>query len=142
MKKNNKGFSLIELLVVISIIALLATISIVSVNSLRTKSRDTRRLADIKQLQAALQMYYMDHHAYPVGEIATNTILSDNGFSTSASGNIYLSSVPTNPAPANEGLCTGNPAYNYDQINDGASYSLSFCHSVRGPLVATPATNN
>ena len=142
MKKNNKGFSLVELLVVAGIIGLLATISVISVNSLRVKSRDTRRLADIKQIQAALQMYYMDHHSYPAGQIASGTVLSDNGFSLNPSGNVYLRPVPTNPIPANDGLCPVNSVYTYNQLSSGASYSLSFCHSIKGATTVTPSTNN
>lgn len=141
MKKNKKGFTLIELLIAVSIIGLLATISVVAFNSVRTKARDTRRMADIKQIQATLQMYYMDHHSYPTGEIGTNTVLSGGGFSTTPSGEIYLSKVPTNPIPANEGLCVGNPPYIYTQQDNGAFYSLSYCHSVNGTTIVTPTTN-
>ena len=141
MKKNKKGFTLIELLIAVSIIGLLAAISVVAFNSIRIKSRDARRMADIKQIQATLQMYYMDHHLYPIGEIGTNTVLADNGFSANPSGEIYLSKVPTNPAPANEGLCTGGLPYVYTQKDDGASYTLSYCHSVNGPTIVTPSSN-
>lgn len=56
--KKNKGFTLIELLVVIAIIAVLASIVLVSLNTARIKGRDARRIADIKSLQVALEMYY------------------------------------------------------------------------------------
>lgn len=56
MKLNKKGFTLIELLVVIAIIGLLATVSIVSLNSARVKSRDAKRLSDVKQLATILEM--------------------------------------------------------------------------------------
>lgn len=52
------GFSLIELLVVISIIALLASVILVQVSNARRKSRDTNRIANIKQLQTALALYF------------------------------------------------------------------------------------
>lgn len=45
-----KGFTLVELLVVIAIIALLSTLSVVALNSARAKSRDARRLSDIRQI--------------------------------------------------------------------------------------------
>ena len=51
------AFTLIELLVVIAIIGILSTLSVVSFNSARQKSRDTRRVADIRQIQTALEMY-------------------------------------------------------------------------------------
>jgi prepilin-type N-terminal cleavage/methylation domain-containing protein len=62
--KNKRGFTLIELLVVISIIGLLATIVLVSLNSARIKARDSRRKADLKQLEIALELNYDKHGAY------------------------------------------------------------------------------
>lgn len=59
MFKNTKnGFTLIELLVVIAIIGILASVVLASLNSARKKSRDARRVADVKQIQLALEMYY------------------------------------------------------------------------------------
>ena len=52
-----KGFTLIELLVVIAIIGILASVVLASLNSARKKSRDARRVADIKQIQLALELY-------------------------------------------------------------------------------------
>lgn len=61
-----KGFTLIELLVVIFIIGLLASIIIVAVSSARAKGRDSRRVADIKSVQTALEMYNDTNGSYPV----------------------------------------------------------------------------
>ena len=57
-KLNNLGFTLIELLVVISIIGFLATASMVVFNSVRMKARDARKIADFKNIQTALYMFY------------------------------------------------------------------------------------
>lgn len=60
------GFTLIELLVVIAIIGVLASIVLASLNTARRKSRDARRVADIKQLQLALELYFdANSSAYP-----------------------------------------------------------------------------
>lgn len=53
-----KGFTLIELLVVIAIIGVLASVVLASLNSARKKSRDARRVADVKQVQLALELYF------------------------------------------------------------------------------------
>lgn len=65
---NEQGFSLIELLVVISIIGLLSSLAVVSLNGARQKARDAVRKADMAQLRTALNMYYDDHPTtgYPV----------------------------------------------------------------------------
>ena len=66
-RKSSRGFTLIELLVVIAIIGLLSSVVLASLNGARVKSRDARRLADLKQLQIALELYYSSqtNGAYP-----------------------------------------------------------------------------
>ena len=64
-KKSAKGFTLIELLVVIAIIGILSSVVLASLNTARLKSRDTRRVADIKQIQLALALYFDSNAAYP-----------------------------------------------------------------------------
>jgi prepilin-type N-terminal cleavage/methylation domain-containing protein len=54
---KKKGFTLVELLVVIAVISLLSSIILASLNTARKKSRDARRIADIKQLQLAEELY-------------------------------------------------------------------------------------
>lgn len=64
--KQNFGFTLIELLVVISIIGLLSSVVLVSLNSARIKARNMKRIANMKQLATALNIYYMKNNAWPV----------------------------------------------------------------------------
>lgn len=59
------GFTMIELLVVISIIGLISVASIVALNGARAKARDARRYNDLKVIKKALDLYYFDHGAYP-----------------------------------------------------------------------------
>ena len=57
-KRNTRnGFTLIELLVVVAVIALLATIMLGTLGSARQQARDSKRLADLKQLQTTLELY-------------------------------------------------------------------------------------
>lgn len=58
---KEKGFTLIELLIVIAIIGLLSSVVLASLSSARTKSRDSKRLEDMKQLQLAIEMYADDN---------------------------------------------------------------------------------
>ncbi|MBI3577580.1 prepilin-type N-terminal cleavage/methylation domain-containing protein [Candidatus Gottesmanbacteria bacterium] len=88
------GFSLMELLVVISIIAVLVTISAVSYTTVNKRSRDTKRKSDIEQLRNALEMYRAENSSYPnvgSGNFSNATNLSINLVST------YISAIPADP---------------------------------------------
>lgn len=65
IRRKNAGFTLIELLVVIAIIGILASVVLASLNSARKKGRDARRVADIKQIQLGLELYYDAIGKYP-----------------------------------------------------------------------------
>ncbi|MDP3794953.1 MAG: prepilin-type N-terminal cleavage/methylation domain-containing protein [bacterium] len=83
MKRANKGFTLIELLVVIAIIGILATIVLVSLGTARQRARDARRIADVRQIALALQLYHEDNGEYvdALSELAPT----------------YMKTVPTDP---------------------------------------------
>lgn len=76
---TGKGFTLVELLVVISIISLLSSVVFASVNSARAKARDARRVAELNQIRLALGLYYDDKNAYP-GDPSTYYWISDNNY--------------------------------------------------------------
>jgi len=82
---KRKGFTLVEILVVIAIIGILASVVLASMGGARSKGRDTKRISDVKQLQLALQLYYdANVNKYP----AALTSLTTSGF---------ISSIPTDP---------------------------------------------
>jgi type II secretion system protein G len=62
---TNRGFTLIELLVVVAIIGLLSTMAVIAFGSVRSRARDARRKADLKQLSNAAELYFMNNDAYP-----------------------------------------------------------------------------
>lgn len=61
-----RGFTLIELLVVFGIIALMSTLLIASMSTYRIRARDAARLSDVRQIQNALEIYYVENKGYPV----------------------------------------------------------------------------
>jgi len=124
--RHTKGFTLVELLVVIAIIGVLSTLAVVSLNNARQKSRDAKRVSDVKQVQTALELYFADSNSYPAGSAltlggATAQALSGAGFSAtgSATGTTYMGQVPSNPSP-------GGASYSYTQTSSGVSYQIVF----------------
>lgn len=74
MKK--RGFTLIEILVVVFIIGLLASIIVVIMDKNRAAARDARRKADLRTIQNALESYYAINQVYPLWK---TTMLPPNG---------------------------------------------------------------
>jgi general secretion pathway protein G len=115
--KRNRGFTLIELLVVIAIIAILSTVVMAGLNSARMKGRDAKRLSDIKQVQAALELYTDSCSGYPgnaAGALAQGTADGGPGLGIAETDTCpaattfgtYMAQVPANPGPGGDG-------YNY-----------------------------
>lgn len=70
---HKQGFTLIELLVVIAVIGILSSVIMASLNSARVKARDVKRLADVRQIQTAVQLYYDDYGTFPTDNGSCNT---------------------------------------------------------------------
>ncbi|MCU0679963.1 MAG: type II secretion system GspH family protein, partial [Planctomycetes bacterium] len=143
-ERKINAFTLIELLVVIAIIAILTTLSVLALQSAREKARNSKRIADIKQLKTALELYYNDANGYPpASAFVTGSALS---YTDSQSGqvNTYINQIPSSPIPA-DGDCTQqNNSYSYSSANP-STYTLSYClggntQSIPdGINIATPA---
>jgi len=124
MRLNKKAFTLIELLVVIAIIGILTTIAVVALNNARSKARDVKRTADIKQTQTALEMFFNDQGRYPTStEWNSGSLFSTSSYGTTT----YLSAIPTAPTPADGGCNNGYNTFAYSASPDGSSYTLGYC---------------
>src|SRR3989338_4895546 len=101
-KTKNKGFTILEILVVLAIGALILSFVFVSYRDLKAKSRDSRREHDIKQIQNSLDLY-----------------VNNAGF---------IPALPIDPLGGASGVC-GSPSsyvYCYQALENGFSYQISY----------------
>lgn len=63
--KHARGFTIVEIIVVITAIAILAAITTVTYSGLQVRARDDERLADVEALSSAFETYYEKHGTYP-----------------------------------------------------------------------------
>lgn len=136
---NKKGFTLIEILVVVFIIALLASIIIVSVNRARITSRDARRKADLAAVKTAVELYFDLRSDYriktpPPASLDTGAIgWPSSGWFNASGGSYQVNSTAhglelnglLNPAPKDpisNGYGVGS--YQYMYYTDGNKYSV------------------
>ena len=111
--KNFKGFTFVELLVVITIIGVIFAAGIVSFTTITTRSRDARRKADLEAIRQSLEICRSLTGSYPVN-ISSNV--------TCSVGVVLLAVTPIDPKP-----CGGPPvvsAYTYSRPTT-ITYTLS-----------------
>lgn len=136
--KTQRGFTVVELLAVILIIGLVGTFAAVAVNAARSKQRDASRLSNVRQVQSALEDYFNEANAYPLGsalplgDSSQSACLGSGGFAASCSADesVYLRVVIGTLDKGLEGGATcGEPARNafcYSVGEDGSGYGITF----------------
>jgi general secretion pathway protein G len=114
------GFSLIELLVVISIIGVLIGLSIFGLQGARQSSRDAKRMADLQQIRSGIEIYRADCGSYPTNAIfslpSTTSLYGADPSGSCSSSNAYVSSVPQDSLP--------DQNYSYNSPDSGLTYFL------------------
>jgi len=112
---KSQGFTLIEILVVITLLAILATIIVNSYVSTLKKGRDSRRKQDLEQVSRALELYYADNNVYPATLSWDSPLVNSQVVPTK----LYMKRLPSDPAN------TDTLEYLYE--TDGTYYRLFTC---------------
>jgi prepilin-type N-terminal cleavage/methylation domain-containing protein len=147
-KSQTKAFTLLEILLVVGIIAILAGIVIVAINPSKQIAtvRNTQRLSDIKQINSALQQYYINNGSYPNSLLGDLTEICDTGaLATTTNSDVtcdglidltvlvptYLAAIPKDP------LATTTAYTGYQVIKGSTSglISLNAEHSELGQTI-------
>lgn len=140
---------MIELLVVISIIGLLSTVGLVALGSARAKARDVKRVADLKQVQKALEMYNNDPSTvgYPQDDFVLGqgsgvtgdgscgdqecTKISISGITNQSDRGspVFMTLIPPDPSSPTKVYCsttTASPCYPFYRSTDPESFQIQF----------------
>ena len=133
------GFTVIEIMLVISIIGLLSSIILLAVTSARVASHDAQRQSQVRQLATVLEEYYLDNNAYPTDPAAPGSGLTCDSRAPCWQNVLapqlvpkYISTLPVDPANGKgEGfMCTGDGTPNsgcgeYYYDSNGSKFILS-----------------
>lgn len=113
--KFQRGFTLVELLIVVAIIGILSTLLTANFIGVRQRGRDAQRKSNLRQIQSALELYRSDQGGYPP---AANFPSCGAQFTSIDQKSIYMQNVPCDPSGG---------SYSYTQPNGNNTYRLIAC---------------
>lgn len=136
----NKGFTIVELLIVVVVIAILATITIVAYNSVTRSAEEASIKTDLSQASKKLELYKINNEDYPAGNAITafavigytttdgtdyNYSLSGSGYCLDVTKNNQTFHITNTTGTPQEGECTNGPIANGDPMQSMTSNQCS-----------------
>ncbi len=120
MKKNNKGFTLAELLIVVAIIAVLVAIAIPVFTSQLEKSREATDMANVRSAYAALVTGYLGENSIGTASVSAQQTVDE--WQTSGGGDLEVLS---------DG---GTSTYHYDAVLKPGAYTVTIASDDSGNI--------
>ncbi|KXK10539.1 MAG: hypothetical protein UZ22_OP11002000710 [Microgenomates bacterium OLB23] len=101
LMKAQKGFTLVEILIVVSLIAILAVVALITINpaEAQRRARDTQRIKDISSLQSIMEQYLSDNSSVTSLSVRSlgGTNACDNTGWVGVDLCAYANTLPTDP---------------------------------------------
>ena len=126
-ERSRSGFTLVELLVVISIITILATIGLATYGAAQKQARISKRIKDLAAIQTALELYHSTNKAYPCsGTCASPVARSECGVTGVPSDQVVPGLIPKYMVvfPSDPSMDTANNKSCYKYMSDGIDYKV------------------
>ena len=120
-KRNQSGFTIVELLIVIVVIGILAALVVTTYGGIQAKARDSKRQADLQALQTQIEAFYATNSYYPsLAEINSTTWRSTNMKSLDPTALTDPSATAGSVLNASAASSTNTKVYGYvDRHDDG-----------------------
>lgn len=136
------GFTLIEMLVVMTILGLLATVGLANYQGAQAKARDARRKSDLGQIKTAAETYFSDHRNYPGNSVSGQIVCIDSPLTicdwgeqfVDENGTIYMARLPRDPSSGR----------NYFYVTDGTQLKfkvMARLENCNDPTLINPAAS-
>lgn len=143
--EHRRGFTIVELLIVIVVIAILAAIVVVAYNGIQTNAQQSKIREDLAQVQRLVENYYAVNGSYPFTAAnlnpnwSTTTARTDSNCSVGTRNADWVPNLGVSlPQSSTSGQGVGGYPGCYIYASDGTNYVISAWNMVSTPQTASP----